>query len=75
MSVLKRGCLFYCISTLVKTKYKDIVDTLDDPQDGEEISLTLKAKLKDGTKIEGMDCVLIKIKENDNGSDDSDSDD
>jgi hypothetical protein len=41
---------------------QDIVETLEDPQDGEQIQLTLKAMLNDGTEVEGTDCVLIKTK-------------
>ena len=42
-------------------KKKDIVETLEDPQDGDEIPLTLIGKLTDGlSEIEVSDCVLIK---------------
>jgi hypothetical protein len=44
-------------------KKKDIVETLGDPQDDDEIPLTLTGKLTDGTTlIEGSDCVQIKTK-------------
>jgi len=52
-------------------KKKDIVDTLGDVLDGDEIPLTLIGKLTDGvTEIEGSDCVLIEDKGDDNSSDD-----
>jgi hypothetical protein len=44
-------------------KKRDIVDTLGDVHDGDEIPLTLIGKLTDGvTEIEGTDCVLIEAR-------------
>jgi hypothetical protein len=41
---------------------QDIIATLEDVQDGQEVPLTLTGNLLDGTRIEGIDCVLIKDK-------------
>jgi hypothetical protein len=43
-------------------KMQDIIDALGDVNNGDEIPLTLTAILKDGTEIEGSDCVLIETK-------------
>jgi photosystem II stability/assembly factor-like uncharacterized protein len=43
----------------LKFDKKTIVDALGEVNEGEELELTLTGELRDGTPIEGMDCVVI----------------
>jgi len=47
----------------LKFETQAIVETLGDVNDGDQILLTLKGNLLDGTEIEGHDCVLIHKKD------------
>ncbi len=48
---------------VLKFNKRKIIKTLGDVQDGESVPLTLTGNLLDSTLIEGVDCVLIKIKQ------------
>jgi probable HAF family extracellular repeat protein len=66
------------VDLTLKFDTQAIVATLGVVSNGEEITLILTGKLLDGTAIEGVDCVVIKIKGKDDNSssdDDESSDD
>ena len=46
----------------LKFDRQDIVAALGSVSDGDEVVLTLTGELKDGTPIEGTDCIIVKKK-------------
>jgi hypothetical protein len=55
------------LDLILKFDNQEFYDGLDDPEDGDEISVELEAVLPDGTVLTGSDCVIVRAAGNVSG--------